>query len=185
MKLMHLWIFRMAASVISRERCTNFLLILPGFPFPPFPFTGCDVPGMPSSRGEKLDDLESIVNQPPPALGAPAGVSLPIFMNCDRSNSGGFSQVALAAATTARVAATRHRSTRTVSVDTLEELCQVLGSGESNQEWEPVKSRSSSMSTTPSSGEDELPSYPPSPGQRSALVGLENCSRGGSLLRAL
>ena len=142
-------------------------------------YTGCDIAAAgPSSRGDMLDDLESIVNQPPPALGAPAGVSFPILMNCDRTNSSG--QLAHL-----DLGASRHRSTRTVSVDTLDELCQVLAVGESNEVWTP--SGSDLRSASSSSSEDEpMASYPPSPGEaRRAACPRDGRAHGVTILHAL
>ena len=89
-----------------------------------------------SPHEDRLDDLEVIVSEPPPALGAPAGVSEPLFMVSDGAVADGATR---APRSTKPAAFSIHRTTRTLSVDILEELCEVLSQrSQANAEWKPV-----------------------------------------------
>lgn len=72
-----------------------------------------------------LDDLDTIVSQPQPALGAPAGVSVPMFMASDRADLNALIPEYIYQAS-AQTASSAHHSTRTLSGETLEELCRIL-----------------------------------------------------------
>ena len=62
------------------------------------------------------------MNQPPPSLGAPAGVSIPILMTAD------------SLASPAICSGFRHRATRTLSTDIVAELFAILAEKQPSSE---------------------------------------------------
>jgi len=105
---------------------------------------------------ELLEDLENIVREPPPALGAPAGVSLPLYMSSE----------AVAAEQIRRGATHGHsRRTRTTSSEIVGELHQVLAA-EQNHIWRPKHI----VLVGPAQGQPQLKQCPQNPGCIGAQV---------------
>jgi hypothetical protein len=92
------------------------------------------------TQAEQLEDLDDIVNEPQPALGAPPGVSTPLLMGSDYAPVSTHRRTPTSEALD--LANTYHRrnrtrGSRTISIDLLDELSQVLAV-ECNQMWDPA-----------------------------------------------
>lgn len=117
------------------------------------------------SQGEQLTDLDDIVNEPQPALGAPPGITTPALMGAhagDGDKPDTERRVASHEGTDITISYrppnNKTHKNRTISIDIiLDEITQVLAP-ESNQIWTPTSVSAALCSCVPIPNADDLPS---------------------------